>query len=402
MTAIADFHIHSKFSLATSPLMIPEFIAEYAEIKGVDVVGTGDFIHPEYLTILGESLEEESEGLYRLKKGRNKTLFIPTAEVCNIFRSNGKTRKIHTLIFSPSLDDCKKISKALEGLGKIESNGRPIFCIHIKELMKRVLDVSKDSFFIPAHIWTPWLSLLGSFSGFDSPQECFGDMTENIFALETGLSSDPEMNRRVSSLDRFTIISNSDAHSPSVIGREATVFTSIKNFKSLKKMLMKINEKDKLLHTLELYPQEGKYFADGHRKCNLNLTPDETAEYKGLCPNCGKKITRGVLNRVTVLSDRKSALQSPDVINTKHLIPLEDIISDVTGKGKKTKTVQSLYMNLIEEAGNEFYILTEAGKDEIKSASGENIAEAVINARLGDVEIIPGFDGIYGKVKITF
>ncbi len=400
MTTIADFHIHSRFSLATSPLMVPEFIAEYAAIKGVHVVGTGDFIHPEYLSILRKTLKEKAKGLYCLKDSKRKTLFIPTVEVCNIFKHAGRTKKIHTLIFSPSLEECGKISKSLEDLGKISSNGRPVFCIHIRELMKRVLDVCEDSFFIPAHIWTPWFSLLGAFSGFDSPDECFGEMTEHIFSLETGLSSDPEMNRRVSILDKFTLVSNSDAHSPSVIGREATAFTSIKNFDALKKMLMKKSRTDKLLYTVEFHPQEGKYFADGHRKCSLILTPEETRKYKDLCPRCGGKITKGVLNRVKALSDRKKGIGFDDVNKAKHLIPLENILSFVTGRGNKTKTVQNVYNKLIAETGSEFYILTEAQKDEIEYPAGEEIADAIINARQGNLDITPGYDGVYGKISI--
>ncbi|RMF94806.1 MAG: DNA helicase UvrD [Candidatus Schekmanbacteria bacterium] len=400
MAIIADFHIHSKFSIATSPLMIPKYISQYAEIKGVDIVGTGDFLHPKYLEILENKLIESADGIYTLKNGRGKTLFVLTTEICNIFRHNGKTKKIHTLMFSPSLKDCKKMSKSLENLGKIGSDGRPIFSMHIKEIMKRIMDINNEVFFVPAHIWTPWYSLFGSFSGFDSPEECFEDMSEYIFALETGLSSDPAMNRKVSKLDRYTLISNSDAHSPMAIGREANVFSSLKNFNSLKNSLKGKKGNDKLLYTIEFYPQEGKYFADGHRKCNFSIVPKKKEKEKKRCPRCGKTLTQGVLNRIHKLSDRSHVEDYPDVVNSKHLVPLDDIISKVVGIGKKSKTVREIYNKLVRELKSEFNILLDAKRNDIKEAADESIAEAIINVRKGKVKITPGYDGVFGKIDI--
>ncbi|MBI5374302.1 MAG: DNA helicase UvrD [Candidatus Schekmanbacteria bacterium] len=399
MVTIADFHIHSKFSLATSPLMVPVSIAQAAGRKGIGLVGTGDFLHPGYLNILNESLEEEKHGIYRLKKGKSKVAFMPTVEVSNIFRTGGKTRKIHTLIFTPSLRDCAKLSKIFGKLGKTSSNGRPIFKFHVKELLKRVLDCSPESFIVPAHAWTPWYSVFGAFSGFDSIEECFEEESYNIFSIETGLSSDPPMNWSISGLDRMTLISNSDAHSPSKLGREANVFSKMPDFKELKSIL-KGEKREFFLNTIEFYPQEGKYFTDGHRKCGISFDPEETKANGDRCPECGGKVTKGVLHRVRELSDRKHGSKPVNAIPPKYVIPLEEIIAFVVNKKVTSLHVKKIYEKMIESAGTEFHILLDAAEDELKSMAAEEIALAILAVREGRVDITPGYDGVFGKIKI--
>ncbi|HXI09333.1 MAG TPA: endonuclease Q family protein, partial [Thermodesulfobacteriota bacterium] len=303
MRIIADLHIHSRYSRATSKDMNLDVLAVWAKVKGINLLGTGDFTHPAHFASLEEKLEPTGDGLFVLKEKSNtanQLHFMLTAEVSNIYTQGGKTRKVHNLLFAPSLEAVKKMNSAFARLGNINSDGRPIFGFSAKDLIKIVLDASPEAMVVPAHAWTPWFSIFGSKSGFDSIEECFGEYSEHIHAIETGLSSDPRMNWRVSALDGITLISNSDAHSPSKLGREANVLDCPMDYGEIMKV---IKEKDsgRFLFTVEFYPEEGKYHYDGHRECGVLFSPEETSKAGGCCPVCGKKVTVGVVNRVEEL-----------------------------------------------------------------------------------------------------
>src|SRR5581483_2363434 len=303
MKLIADLHIHSKYSRSTSPQMEVESLSVWAKKKGIQVVGTGDFSHPEYFKLLKDKLKESSPGLYTLKKGGNGTHFLLTNEISNIYSQGGKTRRIHTLVMARSLDVVEKINAELGKRGNISSDGRPIFGFSAKELIKIVLDASPDCFVVPAHAWTPWFAVFGSKSGFDDLEECFEEETRNIYAIETGLSSDPAMNWRVSALDRLALISNSDAHSPSKLGREANVLDCEMSYRGITETFKKKDRKS-FLYTIEFFPDEGKYHYDGHRLCKVSLHPREAKERQNKCPVCFKPLTLGVMHRVEELADR--------------------------------------------------------------------------------------------------
>ncbi|MCK5258274.1 MAG: hypothetical protein KAJ69_02045, partial [Thermoplasmatales archaeon] len=296
---IADLHIHSRYSRATSKEMIIPKIAEYAKLKGIGMVGTGDFTHPEWLKELKRNLKDTGNGIYEY----NGVKFILNVEVNNIYTKKGKLRRLHILIFAPDFDTVDKINKYLDRYGKLASDGRPILSLDVYEMFKALLNISPDIFIIPAHIWTPWFSLFGANSGFDSLEECFGDLKDKFFAVETGLSSDPSMNWLWSCLDNYTLVSNSDAHSPSRLGREVNVFKEDLNYYQLRDVL-KNKDKKKFLYTIEFYPQEGKYHFDGHRKCGVRLSPKEARFNNNLCPVCSRNLTIGVLHRIEALSDR--------------------------------------------------------------------------------------------------
>ncbi len=404
MKFVADFHLHSKYSRATSKDMDLENLDKWAKIKGIKVLGTGDFTHPLWFKSLKQELEPAEEGLYKIKDQRLKikddgTRFILTAEISCIYSKNNRTRKIHIIIFSPSFEVCEKINARLGWVGNLKSDGRPILGMDAKELAKIALDSSKDCLVVPAHIWTPWFSIFGSKSGFDSIEECFDEYSKYIFAGETGLSSDPAMNWRLSQLDKITLISNSDAHSPAKIGREANYFdTEI----SYPKIIEAIKAKDpkKFLFTVEFFPEEGKYHYDGHRLCEISLSPKESKKYNNICPRCGKYLTIGVLNRVAELADRIEGFKPKNMIPFKSLIPLQEIIADSLNLTTNTKQVLKEYKNLIEKLGNEFNILLETPIEGLKNATLPEIAEGIKRVREGKVFIEPGYDGVYGKIKI--
>ena len=399
MRFIADFHIHSKFSRATSRDMEVETLARWAKKKGIALLGTGDFTHPTYFAELKSKLEPSGIGLFRLKKGDQEIRYILTTEVCNIYTQNGKVRRIHNLIFAPSFDVVEVIRSKLGNLGKLSSDGRPIFSFSAKELVKMILDISPDCLIIPAHAWTPWFSIFGANSGFDSIAECFGEMSPHIHAVETGLSSDPEMNWRLSALDPITLISNSDAHSPSRLGREANAFDCALDYNEI---VGTIRNKDrrKLLFTIEFFPEEGKYHYDGHRQCGVIFSPSQTKANQYLCPKCHKKLTVGVVHRVEELSDRPEGFVPKNAIPSIHLIPLEEIIAGALGVRVGTKAVESEYERLIERGGSEFWILLDATPDELASFIPPNILEGIVRMRQGKVSIIPGHDGVYGKITL--
>ena len=402
MEFIADFHIHSKYSRATSKNMDLENLDKWAKIKGIKVLGTGDFTHPEWLKNLKEELEPAESGLYKLKgAGDDETRFILTSEISCIYSKNNKVRKIHIIVFSPSFEICEKINTQLGWIGNLKSDGRPILGLDAKELAKIVLNASQDCFIVPAHLWTPWFSLFGSRSGFDSIEECFEDYTKYIFAGETGLSSDPEMNWRISNLDKITLISNSDAHSPAKLGREANVFDTELSYPTIIEAI-KAKDPAKFLYTIEFFPQEGKYHYDGHRVCDISLSPQESKKYNNICPNCGKPLTLGVLNRVEELADRPTNFKPKGVIPFKSLIPLEEIIANALAQGTGTKRVNKEYQNLIKEFGKEFEVLLNTSEEDLKRATLTEIAEGIVRVRQGRVSLEPGYDGVYGKIKIFF
>jgi uncharacterized protein (TIGR00375 family) len=399
MRFIADFHIHSKFSRATSRDMEVETLARWAKKKGIALLGTGDFTHPTYFAELRSKLEPSGVGLFRLKKGDQGIQYILTTEVCNIYTQNEKVRRIHNLIFAPSFEVVEAIRSKLGNLGKLSSDGRPIFSFSAKELAKMVLDISEECLIIPAHAWTPWFSIFGANSGFDSIEECFGEMSPHIRAIETGLSSDPEMNWRLSVLDPITLLSNSDAHSPNRLGREANAFDCALDYNEIVGTIRN-KERRKLLFTIEFFPEEGKYHYDGHRQCGVIFSPSQTKGNQYLCPKCHKKLTVGVMHRIEELSDRPEGFVPKNAIPSIHLIPLEEIIAEAMGYRVGTKSVESEYERLIERGGSEFWILLDATPDELASFTPPDILEGIVRMRQGKVSIIPGHDGVYGKITL--
>ncbi|MFC1808392.1 endonuclease Q family protein, partial [Candidatus Omnitrophota bacterium] len=350
MRFIADLHIHSKYSRATSKEMDLDHLADWAKLKGIDVIGTGDFTHPLWFKELRSKLKEDGNGLYEYKGVK----FIPTAEVSHMYSKGGRGRRIHVLLFAPTLEAVEKIDAELGRRGNIISDGRPIFGFDVKDVVKICLDVSKDCMVVPAHAWTPWFSVFGSNSGFDSVEECFEEEAENIYALETGLSSDPAMNWRWSALDKYSLISNSDAHSPIKLGREANVFDTELSYNGIIQAL-KEKDKKKFLFTVEFFPEEGKYHYDGHRNCSIRLAPKQTKSYNGICPECKKPLTVGVMSRVDDLADRDEGVAPENAIGYKSLVPLVEIIAEAKQKkGIKTKAVTDEYMWLTSAVGINF------------------------------------------------
>ena len=399
MKFIADFHLHSKYSRATSSRMELETLAKWAKIKGIKVLGTGDFTHPEWLKELKEKLEPAEPGLFKLKN-ENETRFLLTTELNFVFYKERKLRKVHLLVFAPSFEIVEKINTQLGWIGNLEVDGRPTLKADAKELMKIVLNICENCLIVPAHLWTPYFGLLGSKSGFDSIEECFEEYSKYIFAGETGLSSDPAMNWRLSALDKITLISCSDAHSPENIGREANVF----DLEDLSFMgiieAIKAKDPQRFLYTIEFYPQEGKYHYDGHRNCGISLHPKETKKFRGICPVCGRPLTIGVLNRVEQLADREEGFVPENAIPFKSLIPLREIIAEALGMEKSANRVLQEYKRLIENFGSEFKILLEVNRQKLETLTLPEIAEGILRAREGKVFIEPGYDGVYGKIRI--
>jgi len=399
MKFIADFHLHSKYSRATSPQMDLENLDKWAKIKGIKVLGTSDFTHFEWFNDLKEKLESAEEGLFKLKTDQSETRFILTSEISCIYSKGGRVRKIHILIFAPDFKTVEKINTQLGWIGNLKSDGRPILGLDAKELAKIVLGISEDCLVICAHAWTPWFSIFGSKSGFDSIEECFEEYSKYIYAIETGLSSSPLMNWRLSALDKITLISNSDAHSPQKIGREANVFDTELSYPAIIEAI-KLKDPQKFLYTIEFFPQEGKYHYDGHRLCGISLSPQESKKYNNLCPNCGRPLTIGVLNRVEQLSDRPENFKPQGAIPFKSLIPLEQIIADAVNQGLGTIQVDKEYKNLIEKFNSEFEVLLNASREDLEKFTLPEVAEGIIRVREEKVFIEPGYDGVYGKIRI--
>ncbi|MEK6599410.1 MAG: endonuclease Q family protein [Deltaproteobacteria bacterium] len=416
-TFIADLHIHSRYSRATSPGMSPENIWKWAQLKGITVIGTGDFTHPKWSDELKEKLEPAGSGLFRLKKEfqtdeihdscRGDVFFLLSAEISCIYSKNGKTRKIHSIVFARDFADAARINAALSRIGNLSADGRPILGLDVKELLKIVMGVSPEAMLVPAHAWTPHFSVFGAASGFDSLEECFEDLTPHIHAIETGLSSDPAMNRRLSALDKITLISNSDAHSPAKIGREANIFDTEISYKAmmdaLKSPLIPPFAKGGcggISGTIEFFPEEGKYHYDGHRLCKTSLSPKETIKHNYLCPVCNKKVTVGVMHRVEKLADREEGFKLKGAPPFYSIIPLPEIIAEVLKAGVSSKKVGNAYQNLLQKLGSEFNILIDVPLDEIERAGSSILSEAISMMRSGNVHIAPGYDGEFGKVKI--
>jgi len=376
-----------------------ENLDKWAKIKGIKVLGTGDFTHPEWFKNLKEKLEPAEAGLFKLKDADSQTRFILTSEISCIYSKKNRVRKIHIIIFAPSFEMVEKINTHLGWIGNLKADGRPILGLDAKELAKIVLNISQDCLIVPAHIWTPFFSIFGSRSGFDSIEECFEDYSKYIYAGETGLSSSPDMNWRLSALDKITLISNSDAHSPAKLGREANVFDTELNYQSIIETIKSKNPQ-KFLYTIEFFPEEGKYHYDGHRMCGISLSPAESKKYNNICPNCGRPLTIGVLNRVDSLADRPEGFKPENAIPFKSLVPLEEIIADVVGQGVGTIEVEKEYKNLIEKFGNEFSVLIDVPRQELEAVTLPEIAEGIIRVREKKVFIEPGYDGVYGKIRI--
>ena len=447
MRITADLHIHSRFSRATSSSLNPARLDRWARIKGLNLIGTGDCTHPLWLRELREQLNNAEQGFYTLKDSVRKnfdsgpalaeelpspktssTGFVLTGEISTIYKKDGKTRKVHHLVILPDFDAAAAFQRRLERIGNIKSDGRPILGIDSRDLLAMLLEADERSVMIPAHIWTPWFSALGAKSGFDSIEECYGDLTGHIPAIETGLSSNPPMNWALESLDRFAVISNSDAHSPDKLGRECTVFDMDMSFSSLSAAL---KNSTGILATVEFFPQEGKYHYDGHRNCGVCLGPEEALAAGDICPVCGKALTRGVMGRVLELADRpvdESAgpkhcagartlsradgpfASPPDEACGNRrpyysLIPLREMLGELLETGPASKRVDAAYSYFIEKAGSELAILMEMSPAEIEAfrcpgLSGELLAHAVQRMRSGEVFISPGYDGEYGTVRV--
>ncbi len=405
MRFIADFHLHSKYSRATSQEMNLENLDKWAKIKGIKVLGTSDFTHSEWFKNLKEKLEPAEPGLFKLRGSQpvgypeSETRFILTTEVSCVYPKRGRLRKIHLILFSSSFETCEKINTHLAWIGNLKADGRPILGLEAKELVKIVLNISEDCLIVPSHCLTPWFGIFGSKSGFDSIEECFEEYSKYIFALETGLSADPGLIWRIPDGRKVTLISCSDAHSPLRIGREANVFdTEISYFAIIE--AIKSKNPQKFLYTIEFFPQEGKYHYDGHRLCGISLSPQESKKSGNICPNCGKPLTIGVLNRVEELADRPDGFKPENAIPFKSLIPLEEIIADALGTMIGTKQVEEEYKNLIEKFDNEFNVLIDVSRSELEAVSLPEIAEGIMRVREGKVNIEPGYDGVYGKIRI--
>lgn len=407
MKMIADLHIHSRFSMATSKEGTPENLDFWARKKGISLIGTGDFTHPVWREELKERLVSEGNGLYRLRDAYVKeesrkfpgegTRFVVSGEISSIYKKNGKTRKVHNVILLPSLEAADAMAQRLEKIGNIHSDGRPILGLDSHDLLEMMLDVCSEGILIPAHIWTPHFSVLGAKSGFDSVEECFEELAPYIYALETGLSSDPAMNWRISKLDRYQLVSNSDAHSPSKLGREANLLDIDCSYEGLYRA---IQTGEGLEGTVEFFPEEGKYHFDGHRKCGVSLSPVEAERLGGICPVCGKKLTMGVDHRVEQLADRAEGFVKKDGKKYESLVPLPEVISACMGYSTASKKVQGCFEQMIQTLGTEFDILRNVPSEDIKSCAGERIAEGIENVRTGNVKRIPGYDGEYGKIEL--
>ncbi len=403
---IGDLHIHSKYSRATSRECTLEYLDLWARKKGIDLVGTGDFTHPAWRQEMEEKLEPAEDGLYVLKKeyrlqeervSCRSPRFVVTGEISSIYKKGDQVRKVHSLLILPGLKEAKLLSERLELIGNIHSDGRPILGLSCRDLLEIMLETSSRAMYVPAHIWTPHFSLFGAFSGFDRIEDCFEELTPYIHALETGLSTDPPMIWRISALDSFQLISNSDAHSPGKLGREANLFDIEMSYQGL---YGAIQEGKGLKGTIEFFPEEGKYHFDGHRKCDLCISPRQTAAYGNKCPVCGKKITIGVLNRIEQLADRKEGFSLPSGRPFESLVPLLEVIGASQGISASGKKAQAQYEQMIRNLGTEFAILRELPLEDIKKEAGTLMAEGIRRLREGQVKRTPGFDGEYGKISL--
>jgi len=397
MKIIADLQIHSRFSRATSKNINLTNLEKYAKLKGISLLGTGDISHPIWLKELKNELTEDGSGILKSISGFN---FVLQGEVSNMYSQGGKGRRVHNVILAKNIEIAEQIQEALKKKGRIDYDGRPIFGFSCPELVELMKGIDEKIEIIPAHIWTPWFSLFGSMSGFNSVEECFKDQTKHIHALETGMSSDPSMNWRLSQLDKYTLVSSSDAHSywPWRIGREANVFDIDLTYDDL---INAIRNKKGFLYTIETNPEYGKYHIDGHRACNISMEPKESLKNKNICPKCKKPLTIGVLNRVEELADREDGFRLKDAIPFKSLIPLSEILSSLLGVSVASKKIWQEYYNLLNNFNSEFDVLLDANREDIAKVSDEKIADAIIKIREGKVRIKPGYDGVYGEIMFN-
>lgn len=401
MRIIADLQIHSKYSRACSQDLNPGNIGKWADKKGITVVGTGDFTHPKWLAELKEALEETKPGLYQLKDKSARVYFLLSAEVSSIYKLGDKIRRIHNMIWAPNFAAVDRIIAGLEKTGaNLKSDGRPIIGVKCPDLVKIVLTADSKNVIVPAHTWTPHFGLFGSLSGFDTIEEAFGDQAKHIFAIETGLSSDPKMNWQISKLDKYSLVSNSDAHSLRKLGREANVFEIPENKLSYDEIIYVIKDKNpkEFLFTIEFFPEEGKYHLDGHADCKFSCLPKETKRLKGICPVCGKKLLVGVLSRVNDLGDRDFGFTPKNAIPYKSVIPLQEVIAETYGTGVGKKVLET-YERMVAKYP-EFEILLDLPKEEIAKISDSVVAESVIRIREGKVKVEGGYDGVFGKIHI--
>lgn len=408
----ADLHIHSKFSRATSRDLDLEHLAVWAARKGIAVVGTGDFTHPTWYAELKAKLVPAEPGLYRLRPSierevaarlpaacRNATRFMLSVEISTIYKRGDRTRKVHHLLYAPNRATARRIMGKLAKIGNLASDGRPTLGMDSRDLLEITLEVGSDAYLVPAHIWTPWFAALGSRSGFDSIEECYGELARHVFALETGLSSDPSMIRRLTSLDRYRLVSNSDAHSPGKLAREATIFKGAMDYHAIRRAL----ETGKgYAGTVEFFPEEGKYHLDGHRKCGVRLTPRETEALGGLCPVCGRPVTVGVLHRIESLADRDEDEAAAVAAKSQFvsLVPLPEVLSELLGVGASSKRVAAAYEALLAELGPELAILRSIPLEDLERTDMPNLAEAIRRLRAGRVIREAGFDGEYGVIRL--
>jgi len=405
LRVIADLHIHGRFSRATSERMTIEEIARHAKTKGLSLVGTGDFTHPRWLSEIKSTLTADPDSdLFRVSRQPDSTVrFMLTTEVCTIFDDQSQSKKVHHVILSPNLEVVAQINNALQKYGDLSGDGRPILDMTAAQLVEEVIQVSADNLIFPAHVWTPWFSIFGAFSGFDTVEDCYQDMIKHIRALETGLSSDPPMNWRLSSLDRFALVSNSDCHSfwPWRIGREANVFELENVTYQQVTDAITSNDPTRFLFTIETDPAYGKYHWTGHRNCNISLSPKEAQKFGNVCPVCRRKLTKGVEQRVDELADRPSGYTPNGKPGFKRLMPLSEIISAALNVDEpSSQAVWKVYNALVGRFGNEYSVLLDASKEELYEIIDTKVAEAILNVRAGRLTVVPGFDGVYGKLVL--
>jgi len=396
MQVVADLHLHSKYSRAVSQQMVIPEIARWAKLKGIDLMGTSDWTHPLWLRELRQHLKETGNGVYE----HGGVKFILTTEISSIYTQGGKGRRIHNLLFAPSLEIAEKINAELRRRGaNLLSDGRPIVGLTSQEICELVFTVDKNCLVVPCHAWTPWFALFGSKSGFDALKECYGQFSDQIYGVETGLSSSPDMNWRIKELDSRSILSNSDAHSPAKLGREATIF-KIDKKKLNYSDIVKVIKEEQIAETIEFYPEEGKYHYTGHRNCDITQSPEETKKLGATCPVCGKPLTVGVMHRVEQLANWPAGYQPKKRPKYKMLVPLLEILSEALSVGVPSQAVQGEYQRLVANFGSEFNILLRVKSEELAKISNERVAEGILRVRNGQLTIKPGYDGVFGEVKI--
>jgi DNA helicase II / ATP-dependent DNA helicase PcrA len=415
MDLIVDLHVHTHYSRATSKNSNLQGLYYWGKLKGINIIGTGDFTHPQWFAEIRENLEPAEPGLFKLKDEladeidkqlpetvRNNIIrFVPTVEIATIYSKGGKVRKLHQLLVAPSFTAVSEINARLERIGNLKADGRPILGLDSKELLRLTLEADPRALYIPAHIWTPWFGLFGSKSGFDNLQEAYEELAPEVHAIETGLSSDPGMNYRIKNLDGVTITSHSDAHSPQKLGREATVVRAQLSYDDIMEAI-KTND-DRLIGTVEFFPEEGKYHYDGHRACNIRFTPEQTKAHDGMCPVCGKSLVVGVDYRVSELADaqRPADHQPSNPKQVEYIIPLPEILAELHGtKSVSSTKVVADYERAYQRLGNEFYILRHATLEQIREADFGVLAHAIDKMRRRDVVLEPGYDGVFGTIKV--